>query len=155
MKVCIIYDTKRNSTKEFSNWIKNELEDKNIKVDIYKVDEFNDNFNYDLYIIGTPIYYEKPLKSIYKFIENNKEKLNNKKVALFIVCIAQMFGHTTKKYIEKHYLYPLEKNIDNLIISSAVFKGWIKKINIEERKKVKEWIDELINIWRNDYGGNL
>ena len=130
----------------FVNWIKNELEEKNIKAKIFKVEEFDDNFGYDLFIIGTPIYYEKPLKSIQDFIEKNKQKLNNKNVAIFIVCMARLFGRIAEEHIKNFYLYPLESKInDNLLINSAVFEGWLRVPDTNERKKVKEWIDKLVD----------
>ncbi|KAF2955919.1 flavodoxin domain-containing protein [Marinitoga sp. 38H-ov] len=144
MRTCIIYDTKRNSTNIISNWIKKELEDKNIEVNIFKVNEFDGDFNYDLFIIGSPIYYERPLKGISNFIENNSYSLNKTKVAIFIVCMAKIFGNATGGYIKKHYLFPLEKYFDNLIISSAIFEGWLRKENLKEKEKIKIWINELI-----------
>jgi len=36
-------------------------------------------------------------------------ELRDKKIAIFIVCIAQMFGKPTERYIKIHYLRPLEK----------------------------------------------
>ncbi len=66
MKACIIYDTIRGSTLYFAKWIKDELEKSGIETDVKKVNEV-DSFNYDLFIIGSPIYWERPLKKCHFF----------------------------------------------------------------------------------------
>ena len=144
MKACIIYDTIRGSTLYFAKWIKDELEKSGIETDVKKVNEV-DSFNYDLFIIGSPIYWERPLKSVISFLDNHKLELRDKKIAIFIVCIAQMFGKPTERYIKIHYLRPLEKKVSNLIIESGIFKGWLKTPNFNEREKVKNWVRRLIS----------
>ncbi|MCP4757063.1 MAG: hypothetical protein GY866_39880, partial [Proteobacteria bacterium] len=44
--------------------------------------------NYDVVIIGSPIYYGKWLAEIPEFVENNLERLNEIPVACFITCMA-------------------------------------------------------------------
>ena len=97
------------------------------------------------FIIGSPIYWERPLKSVISFLDNHKLELRDKKIAIFIVCIAQMFGKPTERYIKIHYLRPLEKKVSNLIIESGIFKGWLKNPNFNEREKVKNWVRRLIS----------
>ncbi len=108
LKVCIIYDTKRGSTKQIAEWMKEGLMDARILVDLKKVDRV-DNFAYDLFVIGSPIYWEKPLKSVVNFLSENKDKFKGKKVAVFVVCLAKLFGHFTDKHVKNHYLKPLKK----------------------------------------------
>ncbi|NUU98530.1 flavodoxin domain-containing protein [Marinitoga sp. 1138] len=144
MKICVIYDTKKNSTKVFSKWIKEDIQQHNIDVDIFKYNEFNNKYDYDLFIIGSPIYYEKPLKGIMNFLEENSSILKEKKTAVFIVCMAQLFGKATEKYIKNHYLRPLEEKVGDLVVESGVFWGWIRKINEKDRDKVKKWANEIV-----------
>jgi len=144
MKICIAYDTRRGSTTVIAEWMKEALESKNdIVADIKKVNKLK-NFNYDLFIIGSPIYWEKPLRSVVNFVITNKEILREKKVALFIVCMAQVFGASTKHYIKTRYLKPFEEHIQNPLIESGIFKGWLRKQNSSERSKVLRWVGKLI-----------
>lgn len=144
MRVCIIYDTKRRSTELFAKWIKEAFEENGEVVDIFKVNEFNGDFSYDLFVVSSPIYYEKPLKSITDFLQKYSDELSTKKLALFIVCMAKIFGKAGKAYIEKQYLKALESKVENLMFKSAVFKGWIKKVNLKEKKEVFKWVNSLI-----------
>ncbi len=143
MKICIIYDTKRGSTSHIANWIKEGLsgEDEYL-IDVKLVKDVT-SLNYDLFIIGTPIYWEKPLKGVIDFLTENKEELKGKKVAIFIVCMANLFGHFTEKYIQTHYLAPLKREIEGDIIAEGVFKGWLKKINYNEKENIIRWAKEL------------
>ena len=65
MKVCIIYDTKRGSTTYFAKWIKEGFEEikADLDVDVKRVNEV-ENFDYELFVIGSPIYWERPLKTL-------------------------------------------------------------------------------------------
>jgi len=150
VRACIIYDTIRGSTLYFAKWIKDELEKSGIETDIKRVNKV-DNFNYDLFIIGSPIYWERPLKSVISFLDNHKLELKDKKIAIFIVCIAQMFGKPAERYIKIRYLRPLEKRVSNLIIESGIFKRWLKNPNFNEREKVKNWVRKLNLLYRNSF----
>ena len=152
MRICIVYDTKKGSTSHIANWIKEGLsdEDKNESLIDVKLAKDVTNLDYDLFIIGTPIYWERPLKSITNFLTKNKEKLNKKKIAIFIVCMANLFGHLTDKYIQNNYLGSLERIIEGKIIARGVFKGWLRKINYNEKENVIRWAKELAKKLREE-----
>jgi menaquinone-dependent protoporphyrinogen oxidase len=148
LKVCIIYDTKRGSTKQIAEWMKEGLMDARILVDLKKVDRV-DNFAYDLFVIGSPIYWEKPLKSVVNFLSENKDKFKGKKVAVFVVCLAKLFGHFTDRHVKNHYLKPLEEEILDSLVKRGVFKGWLKKPDYNEKKNVIKWIREVVQENKN------
>ena len=60
MKICIVYDTKREkgATVQIVQWMLEELKKMSISADAKRVSEV-DSFNYDVFIVGSPIYYEK------------------------------------------------------------------------------------------------
>ncbi len=60
------------------------------------------SLDYDLIVVGTPIYNDKPMKSIRDFLK--KADLHNKNVALFVVCFGGVFGMANlmvRKYLEE------------------------------------------------------
>ncbi len=81
----------------------------------------------DLFIIGSPIYYEKPMKTVLDFIETHRENLKGKPVAVFVICMAQLFGNPTKRHIDKYYIAPLVDRLPEKPVDIAVFKGWLRK----------------------------
>ena len=144
MKVCIAYDTRRGSTTVIVNWMKEALKSKKtFNIDVKRAYEI-DTLDYDMFIVGSPIYWEKPLGSVVNFLATNEETLKNKMVAVFIVCMAQVFGGLTTHYIKRHYLKPLEEHTPSLFIESGIFRGWLKKPNLNERKNIINWIERLI-----------
>ena len=78
----LVYDTKYGSTEVIARWISEGM--KNIEVKrASEVESIND---YQLIIIGSPDYDDKPLKSISEFIEKFNNELKQKKIAIFVVC---------------------------------------------------------------------
>jgi len=144
MKACIIYDTKRGSTTYFVKWIKEGFEEikADLDVDVKRVNEV-ENFDYELFVIGSPIYWERPLKTVIDFLSSNGDRLKDRKIAIFVVCMAQLFGRHTESYVKKRYLMPLEEKVSGKLIGSKAFRGWLKKSNYKEKEKVVEWIRYL------------
>ena len=64
--------------------------------------------------------------------------------------MANFFGHFTDRYIQNHYLAPLERKIEGKIIAKGVFKGWLKNINYNERENVIRWAKELVKKIREE-----
>lgn len=86
VKTIIIYGSKHNFTKDMAYELK-----ERISADVVDVKEkAKINFDeYDLVIVGTPIYMGRILKSISKFINQNLEVLKKKKSAFFITGIGE------------------------------------------------------------------
>ena len=84
MDALICYDTKYGSTTEICCYIKSGMK---MNVDIKNISDV-DSFDYDLIIIGSPIFIGKPMISVEDFIITNYEKIRNKKIAIFITCWA-------------------------------------------------------------------
>ncbi|MCD6457368.1 MAG: hypothetical protein J7K82_00830 [Thermoproteales archaeon] len=146
MHVCIVYDTKqeKGATKQIVEWMMEELKTiSDIRVDVKRPWEV-ENFDYDLFVVGSPIYWEKPMKSIVNFLSFNRDNLKNRKVAVFILCLAEAFGKYTKGYIEAQYLKPLEKEVLNSLIESGVFRGWLRNPDYRQKQICSKWIRKVI-----------
>jgi menaquinone-dependent protoporphyrinogen oxidase len=97
LKTVVLYDSKRGVTEECALKIS-----ENLKCDNYNLRK-NSNIdlnNYDLIIIGTPLYAGMPMSSVKKFCNNNKI-LKTKKLAFFLCGIgnADEMINTFKKQL--------------------------------------------------------
>lgn len=120
LKTLIIYDSKYNTTKDISKVLSLILGPSKITTP----DDFKEEYkNFDFYIIGTPIYYEKPTEKISNFIKTNSSWLKRKRVSLFASCLSKDGGK---------YLYPFRK----LLGKNAHIKAIGGKININDLNKV-------------------
>ncbi|MEX2704332.1 MAG: flavodoxin domain-containing protein [Candidatus Freyrarchaeum guaymaensis] len=152
MNVCIVYDTKREkrATRQIVEWMAEELgavED--LRVSVKRPWEV-ESFHYDLFVVGSPIYYEKPLKSVVEFLASNREKLKQKKVAVFILCWAEKLGKLAKRYVKKRYLKPLEREVSDSLIMSGVFRGWLHNPDTKQRELCTNWIREVVEKAKKD-----
>lgn len=80
MKTLILYESQKGFTKECGEHILNLLEDTvllDIKKDKYNLEE------YDIVLVGAPIYEGKIDKTTVDFFKNNKWKLLDRKLAVF------------------------------------------------------------------------
>lgn len=148
MRICILYDTKRGSTEKVALKIGEALKE---KAEI-KVERVSNSFrveNCDLIIIGTPIYYERPLPSVINFIRS-KNGLEDKKVAIFILCIADKFGEFGKKYTEKRYIRLMANPIKGEIIARKAFDGWILNENPKTLEDAKQWALRVLEAFQSE-----
>jgi len=129
-----VYDSRRgkSTTGKICEWISEGLieacKDVNILGIKRAVDVTSEDVaSADIIVIGSPIYMEKPMKSILSFLEKNMENLKLKNIALFIVCIRLSKGG---KYLEK-----LRSHVKGSIILDKVFGGkflFINRVNKSE-----------------------
>ena len=146
MDICIVYDSKREkrATRQIVEWMAEELGSiRGVGVSVKRPWEV-ESFDYDLFVVGSPIYYEKPLKSVVDFLASNREKLKQKKVAVFILCWAEKFGRLAKGYVKKRYLKPLEREVSDSLIMSGVFRGWLRNPDIKQKELCTNWIREVV-----------
>lgn len=85
-KIGIIYATVDGQTLKICNYIIDLMRQKEKKVELYSIDDFNANISdYDILIIGASIRYGVHNEKINAFILENKEALNKIKTAFFSV----------------------------------------------------------------------
>ncbi len=85
-KLAIVYATKYGATKDTSLWIAKGLQR---EVDFFDIeqDSFENIVNeYDYFIIGSGVWIDGVHKDLIAFLKENKEELENKIIASFIVC---------------------------------------------------------------------
>ena len=144
MKALICYDTKYGSTTEICHYIKLGME---MNADIKNISEVN-SFDYDLIIIGSPIFIGKPMKSIEDFIVANYGNLKNRKVAIFVTCwaMATKYGASSDEFLEqlKKHLPPC-----HLILERALpGKLLLDKISEQDQHIMKRLLRRLDSmIW--------
>ena len=150
MKICIVYDTKRigKATEHIVKWMAEQAENLGHNADIRKPSEV-DNFGYDLFIVGSPIYYEKPMRSVVDFLCSNSEKLSKNKVALFVICMAKLFGGHSSKYINKRYIKPLLTPVEDSVVDVHIFKGWLLKPDYKQETESKDWFQSVVEMVLN------
>jgi len=139
MNALICYDTKYGSTTEICHYIKSGMR---MNVDVKNISEAN-SFDYDLIIIGSPIFIGKPMKSVGDFIIANYEKLKNKKVAVFVTCwaMATEYGASSGEFLEqlKKHLPPCD-----LICERALpGKLLLEKISEQDQQIMKRLLRRL------------
>ncbi len=128
MKVLIVYDTKRGSTEKIVNIIAENVKDKNIEIDIGKVNNNKDISHYNGFVILSPIYYEKPLDSVLQWIQKHRDSLTNRKTCLIAVCMANYFGHAGKAYIYKRYIGMMVNKLGKEPTCKEDITGYILKM---------------------------
>ncbi|WP_087038000.1 flavodoxin domain-containing protein [Thermococcus litoralis] len=144
MRVCILYDSKHGTTEKVARAIKEAIEGY-ASVEVKRISEVTTFGDCELVIVGTPIYYEKPLKSVLEFLEKHSEELEKKKVAIFIVCFAVAFGSLVRWHIQSHYIKPLKERIHGEIVGTLVLRGDIGNIGEGEIEKAKRWAFRLLD----------
>jgi len=95
---------------------------------------------------GVPIYYEKPLPALRTTVEDN-DGFRDRKVALFIMCIAPKFGSRGVKYSEDRYIRLSEEGIEGDVIATKVFHGWILKEDAVTMKEGRDWIKRVVKVF--------
>ena len=108
MKIGIVYATVDGQTLKICTKIKEELVQLNNQVELYSVDDFNEEItNFDKFIIGSSIRYGVHHKKIIEFINTNKSKLDTTKTAFFSVNLVarkpEKNTPTTNPYVVKFF----------------------------------------------------
>ena len=119
MKIQIIYYSRYGSAKEIAARIKDKLKAELIS-DITDLK----NVTGDLIIVGSSIYSETPDKSILNLLRDKEGVLKNKKVALFVVCLAKEARVIREKEIGGPvYLRKMEEALNRTPAAKKVLGG--------------------------------
>ena len=138
VKSIIIFDTQYGSTQKVAEWIGEGIGG---TLKICNVKNVN-SLDYDLIIVGSPIYGQKSLSSIDTFLEKNKTVLANKNVALFIVC----GDHPFPEYADhvRQFLEEFENKIDTVPVAIQAFGGYLDIQDLDEQER-----DGMIAFWKS------
>lgn len=126
-RILLVYDTKGGTTGEIIGWIKEGAESQGASVDI-RMAHTARSLEYDLIVVGTPIYNERPMKSVRDFLR--RDDLRGKRIALFVVCFAGVFG--MRNFMVRRYLEELKRlstgNVVKQTSFDSAFGPW-RKLN--------------------------
>jgi menaquinone-dependent protoporphyrinogen oxidase len=148
MKVCIVYDSRRGSTEKVARAMERALRERGFEARAWSAGQNPDVDDCDLVVIGAPIYYERPLPGIRRFIAS-KNGLKGKRVAVFILCIADRFGKLGRRYTERRYLRMMTEPIEGRIIAARVFDGWIMGENKGTIEEARDWIMRVVKAFED------
>lgn len=126
-RILIVFDTKGGSTREIIQWIREGAASKGAHVDVQGPNAVT-SLDYDLIVVGTPIYDDKPMRSVRRFLRT--ESLHNKKLALFVVCFAGIFG--MRNFMVRKYLEELRESCAGVVVKQTSFDramGPWRKVN--------------------------
>ncbi|WP_461866052.1 flavodoxin family protein [Thermococcus sp.] len=143
MKVCIVYGSKRGSTERVARAIENALRERGFETHTWNVEQNPNLDGCDLIMMGAPIYYERPLSEVLRFIKE-KKGLAGKRVVVFILAMAQKFGKLGKEYTKKRYLRLMMEPIKGRIIAAKVFDGWVFRENEATIAEARSWAVEVV-----------
>lgn len=111
-KTLILFDSKYGATKEIAKTMSLVLGPSKY----CEIDEFNDDIgDYDLIVIGSPVYKESLSLKILNFIEGNLSTLIKKQIAVFCTCLA---GKNGSSYLKSYF-----NSLGDSIIWSESFGG--------------------------------
>jgi len=157
-KVLVIYASEAGSTEEVAIFIKDLILEADYEVDLCKVDAVKDITEYDVIMIGSPIYVGKWKKEASNFVENNAEQLQSKKVFYFLTCM-NLTSTDQEKLDQVPQFLTYERGLVEPI-SEGRFAGVInpKKLSFFKRMMIKlvkapegdfrDW-EEIANWTRN------
>ncbi|MDD1721593.1 MAG: flavodoxin domain-containing protein [Euryarchaeota archaeon] len=135
MKVLIAYDTRYGTTEEIAHWLAEGLE---TDCDIKNVADVT-NLDYDLIIVGSPMYTDEPLPSVVQFLHDRGALLSSKKVALFLVY--------DRLVASKHDTYEemIREQAPPNILDVAIFGGYIDvaKLNENDQRTIADFFSRL------------
>jgi menaquinone-dependent protoporphyrinogen IX oxidase len=174
MKTAVVYKSKTGSTKEYAQWIAEEL-----KADLFKLSDFDKSKigDYEIFIYGGGLY-AVGINGI-KFIKNNWDKFKNKKLIVFATgaspkrkeVIEDITNNNFNKeekekikffylrggfnfeklgFLDKFLIKKLEKNIKKKKNPNPDERGMLKAIKEPVSFRKKENIDELITYIKNE-----
>ena len=148
LRAYVAYDSRRRegATATIAECIGSEMEGAGLDVSMCRIGgECPDPRGYDLVIVGSPIYYEQPMRSVIEFIEENNG-LRGCRVAVYIVCLAasQRIPAPIRNTVIGRYLGLVLKHIRGEVAASRAFRGWLRKRDEEVLRECKEWCRLLI-----------
>jgi menaquinone-dependent protoporphyrinogen oxidase len=138
-RILITYDTRYGSTKTVARWIAEGAVNKgHVDVVVRNVSEA-DPRGFDVIVIGSPIYEEHPLPSVVNFLAANRNQLNDKDVALFVVCVD--YGAVPKEELVHRYVADLQARVEGRVRAIEVFGGYldVDKLSDTDRKLIKDF----------------
>ena len=139
MKVAIIYGTNREkATVKVVDWLRQGFEDDGHEVSVGKPSKF-DALDYDLIVLGSSVYGGKVQDDVIQFVMMNKDVLNEKSLATFIVCKETK---TPEINMEQILCLLTEDPVQQMFIEGYMFRE--NNFNRQEQK-AKDWVKATLS----------
>ncbi|HYC20702.1 MAG TPA: flavodoxin domain-containing protein [Candidatus Bathyarchaeia archaeon] len=138
-RILIIYGTRYGSTKTIAEWIaEGAASTGHVDVVVQNVAEA-DLRGFNFIVIGSPIYEEHPLPSVVNFLAANRDRLSDKDVALFVVCVD--YGAVPKEELVRRYVADLQARAAGRVQAIEVFGGYldVDKLSETDRKLIEDF----------------
>ncbi len=135
MNALIVYDTRYGTTEEIAHWLADGLA---VDCDVKNVADVT-SLDYDLIIVGSPMYTDEPLPSVIQFLHDHSASLSSKNVALFLVydkLIASKLGT---------YEEMIREQAPPNILGVAIFGGYmdVAKLTEHDRRTIDDFFSRL------------
>jgi flavodoxin len=140
-RILIVFDTKGGSTREIIQWIREGAASKGAHVDVRTPDTVT-SLDYDLVIVGPPIYNDRPMSSVREFLKRGD--MRDKKVALFVVCFSGIFG--MRSFLVRKYIDELERAGPGNVVKETSFSTALGPWRKMNRAVCIDFGKELANI---------
>ena len=135
MKTLIAYDTRYGTTATIAQWL---CEAIGSECDVKNVADVT-SLNYDLIVVGSPIYTDDPLPSATQFLHDNREALGQKKVALFFV-YDKLLTEKSETYVDE-----LREQAPPSVLAVGIFGGYfdMSALNEHDRRTMDDFFERL------------
>jgi len=87
LRILIVYTTRYGTTERVAKLVRALLEEEHHTADVFRVESNPSPANYDLVILGAPVYRDGPHWDMMGWIEEHREKLENVPKAFFLVAM--------------------------------------------------------------------
>jgi menaquinone-dependent protoporphyrinogen oxidase len=123
MKALVVYGTRYGTAEEIAEEIAKVLKDEDLDVDLVNAKGLKncDVSPYELLVVGSGIKMGKWTKESMNFLKKNKDKLSNKKVALFVSCGAANEEKSIPGGQEKYLDNVANENLIKAPIATGLF----------------------------------
>jgi menaquinone-dependent protoporphyrinogen oxidase len=122
-------------------WIAETLREEGFEVKLFTPNEIVPS-GCSLFVVASPVYYERPLRSVLDFVKSCEE-LKGKKACALIVCTVP---RALEGYAKRMYLKPLIKALESSgahVVKSFLFQGWIVRPPKRARERAREVAKEI------------
>ncbi len=135
MKVLIAYDTRYGTTETIARWLAEGLA---TDCDVKNVADVT-HLNYDLIVVGSPIYTDEPLSSVIRFLRDRASVLNSRDVALFLV-YDKLIASKLDTYEEM-----IREQAPPTVLEVAIFGGYmdVQKLTEHDRRTIEDFFSRL------------
>jgi len=135
MKTLIAYDTKYGTTTTIARWLCEAIAGDCV---IAKVADVT-SLDYDLIVVGAPIYTDEPLSSVTQFLHDHREALSRKNVALFFV-YDKLLTTKSETYVEE-----LREYAPPGVLAVGIFGGYfdINVLSEHDRHTMEDFFERL------------